>query len=116
MSNQVCSKSSYSWKNLKDLRPPQYFPVTLKLLTMCLKHDFPNTLLKEPNGFSQNVKFLINYPGQKLPQYGRKNLATTIFFKQRIKEKVKKRFDCYFWECCLWCFVANSRVFYLKFH
>ena len=52
MSNQVCSKSSYSWKNLKDLHPLQYFPVTLKLLTMCMKPDFPKTLLKEPDGSS----------------------------------------------------------------
>ena len=33
---------------------------------MCMKPDFLNTLLKEPDGFSKYVKFLINYPGRKL--------------------------------------------------
>ena len=28
-----------------------------------------------------------------LPHYGRKNLVTTIFFEQRIKEKLDSRFD-----------------------
>ena len=41
----------------------QYFPATLKLLTMCMEPDFLNALLKEPNGFSKYVKFLINYRG-----------------------------------------------------
>ena len=36
-----------------------------------------------------------------LPQCGRKNLVTTIFLEQRIKEKLNTRFDYYFWECCL---------------
>ena len=44
----------------------QYFPATLKLLTMCMEPDFLNALLKEPNGFSKYVKFLINYWGRKL--------------------------------------------------
>ena len=35
-----------------------------------------------------------------LPQYGRKYLVT-IFFEQRIKEKLNTWFDYYFWECCL---------------
>ena len=30
---------------------------------------------------------------EPLPHYGRKNLATTIFFEQRIKEKLDTRFD-----------------------
>ena len=38
----------------------QYFPGTLKLLIMCIKPDFLNTILKEPDGFSKSVKFLIN--------------------------------------------------------
>ena len=37
----------------------QYFPATLKLLTMCMKPDFLNTILKEPDGFSKYVKFWI---------------------------------------------------------
>ena len=41
--------------------PLQNFPATIKLLTMCMEPDFLNTLLKEPNGFSKHVKFLINY-------------------------------------------------------
>ena len=36
-----------------------------------------------------------------LPYYGRKNLVITIFFEQRIKEKLNTRSDYYFWECCL---------------
>ena len=41
-----------------------------------------------------------------LPHYGRKNLVTTIFFEQRIKEKLNSRFDYYFWECSLLYFVV----------
>ena len=41
-----------------------------------------------------------------LPGYERKNLATTIFFAQRIKEKLNTRFDYSFWECCLLYFVV----------
>ena len=33
---------------------------------MCMKPDFLSTLLKEPDGFSEYAKFLINYRGQKL--------------------------------------------------
>ena len=33
---------------------------------MCMKPDFLNTLLKEPDGFSKYVKILINYRGRKL--------------------------------------------------
>ena len=33
---------------------------------MCMKPDFLNTLSKKPDGFSNYVKFLINYRGQKL--------------------------------------------------
>ena len=39
----------------------QYFPASLKLSTMCMKPDFLNTLLKEPDGLSKYVKFLIKY-------------------------------------------------------
>ena len=49
---------------------------------MCMKPDFLSPLLKEPDGFSEYVTFLINYRGREfrelLPQYGRKNLVTTI--------------------------------------
>ena len=45
--------------------PLQYFPATLKLLT-CMEPDFVNTLLKEPDGFSKYVNFLINYRDRKL--------------------------------------------------
>ena len=57
------SLHSYSSKELKDLHPLQYFPATLKLLSMCMKPDVLNTLLKEPDGFSKYVKFLMNYRG-----------------------------------------------------
>ena len=43
---------------------------------------------------------------EPLPHYGRKNLATTIFFEQRIKEKLDTRFDYSFWECGLLYFVV----------
>ena len=33
---------------------------------MCMKPDFLNTLLKEPDGFSKYVKLFINYQGRKL--------------------------------------------------
>ena len=46
--------------------PLQYFPSTLKLLTMCMEPNFLNTHIKEPNGFSKYIKFLINYRGRKL--------------------------------------------------
>ena len=47
---QIYFKSSYSWEELKDLHPPQCFPATLKLLTMCMKPGFLNTFLKERDG------------------------------------------------------------------
>ena len=31
-----------------------------------MKPDFLSTLLKEPDGFSEYVKFLVNYGGRKL--------------------------------------------------
>ena len=43
--------------------PLQYFPATLKLLTICIELDFLNPLSEEPNGFSKYVKFLMNYRG-----------------------------------------------------
>ena len=69
-----------------------------------MKCDFLNTILKEPDGFSKYAKVLINYQGRKLKNcylthYGRKNLVTTIFFEQRIKEKLNTQFDYYIWEC-----------------
>ena len=33
---------------------------------MCVKPDFLNTILKEPDGFSKYVKLLIYYRGRKL--------------------------------------------------
>ena len=45
----ICTKSSYLCKESKDLHPVQYFPATLKLLTMCMnetwfsKHTFKRT-------------------------------------------------------------------------
>ena len=33
---------------------------------MCMKPDFLNALLKEPDGLSKYVKFLINYRDRKL--------------------------------------------------
>ena len=33
---------------------------------MCMKPDFLNTLLKEPDGFSKYIKLFINYQGRKL--------------------------------------------------
>ena len=50
-------------KELKDLNPIQYISATLKLLTMCMKPDFLNTLLTKPDDFSKYLKILINYRG-----------------------------------------------------
>ena len=36
---------------------------------MCMKSDFLITLLKEPDGFSESVKFLVNYRGRKLENF-----------------------------------------------
>ena len=33
---------------------------------MCVKPDFLNTILKEPDGFSKYMKFLMSYRGRKL--------------------------------------------------
>ena len=33
---------------------------------MCMKPDFLNTLLKEPDGFSKYVKLFMNYQGREL--------------------------------------------------
>ena len=63
---QTCSNSLFSSKELRDLHSLQYFSATLKLLIMCMKPDFLNILLKEPDGLSKYVKFLINYRGRKL--------------------------------------------------
>ena len=62
-----------------------------------MKPDFLNTILKEPDGFSKYVKFLINFGRIRdlLLHYGRKNLVTTIFFEQRIKAKLNTRFHYY---------------------
>ena len=51
-----------------------------------MRPDFLNTLLKESDGFSKYVKSLINYSiiRELLPQYGRKDLVTNIFFEQKI--------------------------------
>ena len=72
-------------QRIKDLHQLQHFPTTLKLLTMCMRPDFLDTLLKEPNGFSKYVKSLINYSiiRELLPQYGRKDLVTNIFFEPK---------------------------------
>ena len=53
-------------KESEDLHPLQDFLATLKLLTMCVKPNFLNTILKEPRGFSKYVKLLIYYRGRKL--------------------------------------------------
>ena len=76
---------------------------------MFSKHNF-----KKIDGFSKYVKLLIYYRGQKLellPHYGRKNIATTIFFAQWIKEKLNTQFDYSFSECCLlYCVFASFTV------
>ena len=33
---------------------------------MCMKPDFLDPILKEPDGFSKYIKFLMNYQGRKL--------------------------------------------------
>ena len=83
---------------------------------MRMKLDFLNTLLKELDGFSKYVKSLINYLiiRELLPQYGRKDLVTNIFFEQKIKEKLNTRFDYYFWECCLLYFVILNLLVVLS--
>ena len=45
-----------------------------------------------------------------LPHYRRKNLFSTIFFEQRLKEKLHTWYDYYFWESCLLYFVVASFV------
>ena len=52
---------------------------------MCMKPNFLNTIVKEPDGFSKYVNLLINYRDQKLENC--ENIVTTIFFEQSIKEK-----------------------------
>ena len=76
---------------------------------MCMKHDFLNTynsIKQEPDDLSKYVKFLINYLSRpKLENCylnRRKNLVTTTFFEQRIKEKLNTQFDYYLWKGCLW--------------
>ena len=64
------------------------------------KHDFERTrwILK----ICKTVDILSRPKIRELlPHYGRKNLANTIFFAQRTKEKLNTRFDYSFWECCL---------------
>ena len=56
---------------------------------MCMKPDFLNTILKEPDGFSEYVKLLIYYGDRKLENC----YLTIIFIAQRIKEKLNNRFD-----------------------
>ena len=64
------------------------------------KHDFKRTrwILK-----ICKIVDMLSRPKirELLPHYGRKNLANTIFFAQRTKEKLNTRFDYSFWECCL---------------
>ena len=79
-------------KELKDLHSLQYFLATHKIIShLHEKTDFLSTLLKEPQGFSEYVKFLINYCGPKLQNcylnMEEKNLSL-LSFKQRIKEKL----------------------------
>ena len=56
------------------------------------KHNFKRTrwFLKMCKIADKSSRPKIREP---LPHYGRKNLATTIFFEQRIKEKLNTRFD-----------------------
>ena len=52
-----------------------------------------------------------------LRQYGRKNLVTTIFFEQKIKEKLNTWFDYYIWKGSLLNFVvSNLFVVWVKPH
>ena len=75
-----CCKSSYSSKQLKDWHPLQhsvfssYFEIINHVHETCFsKHTYRGRKLED----------------SYLQKNGRKNLATTIFFEQRIKEKLK---------------------------
>ena len=83
-------------QRIKRYTSPSVFSSCFKLLTIGMKPDFLNTILKEQDGFSKYVKFLINYQGRKLENYcltTEKKLVTSIFFEQRIKGKLNTRFD-----------------------
>ena len=60
-----------------------------------MKSYFLTTILKEPNGFSKYVKFLINYRGRKSENCYLTTEVTTLFFEQRIKEKLKVNMSVY---------------------
>ena len=74
------------------------------------KHDFKRTrwILK-----ICKIVDILSRPKirELLPHYGRKNIATTIFFAQWIKEKLNTQFDYSFSECCLlYCVFASFAV------
>ena len=102
--------ASYSCKKSKDLSH-SVFSNYLKLLTILKfetgfsKHNFKRTrwFLKICKIFDKLSRLKIR---ELLPHEGRKNLVTSLFSEQRIKEKLNTRFDYYFWECCLLNFVV----------
>ena len=49
-----------------------------------------------------------------LPQYERKNLVTTIFFEERLKEMLNIWLGYYFWECCFLYFVILNMFVFFK--
>ena len=67
--------------------PPYFQPINHLYETRFPKYNF-----KQPNPFSKYVKFSISYQGPKLwnnyPTMTEKNIVSTIFFKQRMKEKL----------------------------
>ena len=98
-----------------------------------MKPDFLSTLFKRTRWFLRIRKIFDKLSRLTIrelsPQYGRKNLVTTIFFEQSIREKLNTRFDYYFWECCLLYFLESNvfvvlnpyylqiqELFYIKYH
>ena len=53
-------------QRIKRSTSPSVFSSYFKIINMCMKPDFLSAILKEPDGFSKYVKFLINYRGRKL--------------------------------------------------
>ena len=95
-------------QRIKESTSPSVFSSYFKIINHVHETWFSKHTFKRTRWFFRYVKFLINYRGRKLEncrkkKYGRKNLVTTIFFEQRVKEKLNTWFDYYIWECWLLC-------------
>ena len=95
-------------QRIKESTSPSVFSSYFKIINHVHETWFSKHTFKRTRWFFRYVKFLINHRGRKLEncrkkKYGRKNLVTTIFFEQRVKEKLNTWFDYYIWECWLLC-------------